>query len=506
MKVGVKNLDDAIININSFSKLNKEYGDKKTILKALSDRNYSKLRDLSNFYYDTSGIYQRLCKYMAFLYKYDWYIIPYIQNKDKVKENQVLSKFAEVLSFFDRSNLRKLCGNIALSIIKNGCYYGYLIDSDDSIVLQDLPIAYCRSRFNKGDDPTVEFNMKYFDDAFKDTQYRMRVLGMFPKDFQKGYVLYKEGKLKAEYSGDADGWYLLDPDHAVKFNFNKSDFPIFSTVIPSIIDLSEAQELDRKKMMQQLLKILIQKLPTDKNGELIFDIDEAKDLHNNAVDMLKRAVGVDIVTTFADMEVANLADRNSSTTVDDLEKVERGVFNEAGIAHNLFNTNGNTALDRSVLNDESSMRNIILQFEDFFNRVIEKFNKNKKKFYFKIKFLETTAYNYKDLSKLYKEQVQIGYSKMLPQLALGHSQSEILATINFENDILHLTDIMIPPIMSSVMSGKVNNNKSEAQKNSKNVTKTGQSIEDENDNTVGRKEKPDNEKSDKTLQNLESLG
>jgi hypothetical protein len=35
--------------------------------------------------------------------------------------------------------------------------------------------------------------------------------------------------------------------------------------------------------------------------------------------------------------------------------------------------------------------------------------------------LETTQYNYKDLAKYYKEQVQLGYSKMLPQIALGHS-------------------------------------------------------------------------------------
>jgi len=58
--------------------------------------------------------------------------------------------------------------------------------------------------------------------------------------------------------------------------------------------------------MQQLLKIIIQKLPLDKNGDLIFDVDEAKDIHNNAVQMLKRAVGADVLTTFADVEVADM--------------------------------------------------------------------------------------------------------------------------------------------------------------------------------------------------------
>jgi hypothetical protein len=66
--------------------------------------------------------------------------------------------------------------------------------------------------------------------------------------------------------------------------------------------------------------------------------------------------------------------------------------------------------------------------------------------------LETTQYNYKELSKMYKEQVQLGYSKMLPQIALGHSQSAIINTAYFENEILHLSEIMLPPLMSSTMN------------------------------------------------------
>ena len=61
-------------------------------------------------------------------------------------------------------------------------------------------------------------------------------------------------------------------------------------------------------------------------------MDEAKDIHNNAVAMLKRAVGVDVLTTFADIDVADMRDSNSTTKIDDLEKVERTVFNNSGIS------------------------------------------------------------------------------------------------------------------------------------------------------------------------------
>lgn len=95
---------------------------------------------------------------------------------------------------------------------------------------------------------------------------------------------------------------------------------------------------------------------------------------------------------------------------------------------------------------------------------------------------------------MYKEQVQIGYSKMLPQIALGHSQSSIINTAYFENEVLHLSEIMIPPLMSSTMTsedilGKKGNSSSSK---SQNNTEEG---------TGGRPEKSQNEKSDKTLKN-----
>jgi len=36
--------------------------------------------EISNFFYRTSGIYARLCRYMAYLYKYDWFITPFVKG------------------------------------------------------------------------------------------------------------------------------------------------------------------------------------------------------------------------------------------------------------------------------------------------------------------------------------------------------------------------------------------------------------------------------------------
>jgi len=92
--------------------------------------------------------------------------------------------------------------------------------------------------------------MKYFDDIFTDAEQRMRILKIFPSDFEKGYKLYKQGKLKPDFPGDESGWYLLEVGAAIKFNLNGEDFPPFMSVIPAIIDLDAAQDLDRRKMQQ----------------------------------------------------------------------------------------------------------------------------------------------------------------------------------------------------------------------------------------------------------------
>lgn len=410
--------------------------------------------------------------------------------KNQVKEEKILNDFSTVLNYLDNSSIKKLFSDIALNVIIKGSYYGVICDFDDSFSIQELPVEYCRTRFFSNNVPIVELNMRFFDKYFPYIQQRIQILKTFPKDVQKGYLLFKQGKLIGDFPGDGNGWYTLEPQSSIKFSLNNNDLPPLVGAIPSLIDLQLAQDLDRRKTMQQLLKIIIQKLPLDKNGELIFDVDEAQDIHINAVAMLKKAVGIDVLTTFADVDTIDMSDKNTTTTKDDLEKVERTVFNNLGMSQNLFNTEGNMALEKSIANDEASIRDLIYQFEILLNRVVKKFNK-KNQYVFKANILETTIYNYKDLSKLYKEHTQIGFSKILPQVALGHSQSSIIATAQFENNVLKLADIMIPPASSFTTSSTNNKNNEKQQQENK---------------TPGRPEKPDDQKSDKTIKNKEAMG
>lgn len=79
----------------------------------------------------------------------------------------------------------------------------------------------------------------------------------------------------------------------------------------------------------------------------------------------------------------------------------------------------------------------------------------------------------------------MGYTKMLPQIALGLPQSSIINTIYFENEILNLSSMMVPPMLSSSMNGEdLQNAQAKASAGS---------------GEVGRPPKEEGEKSDKTL-------
>ena len=143
-----------------------------------------------------------------------------------------------------------------------------------------------------------------------------------------------------------------------------------------------------------------------------------------------------------------------------LENGKADVYDEAGISQMQFNTNSSEGLKKSIEMDEALMKILVRQEESFLNEIANEFIKRKNKrqsetYRFIVTILDTTCHNYKDLSSKLKEQSQLGFSKLLPQIALGQSQLSVMMTLDFENEVLDLVNKLIPPLMSSTMSGDV---------------------------------------------------
>lgn len=81
--------DDVIINTSTFNQRNRKKLRKADLERAMERRDIKELRAISNYYFIKSGIYSRLCRYMAYLYRYDWTITP-VRYDDKIKDEKVI--------------------------------------------------------------------------------------------------------------------------------------------------------------------------------------------------------------------------------------------------------------------------------------------------------------------------------------------------------------------------------------------------------------------------------
>ena len=224
-------------------------------------------------------------------------------------------------------------------------------------------------------------------------------------------------------------------------------------------------------------------MPLDKNGDLIFDIEESQDMHNAASNMLQNAVNVDILTTFADIDVADLDNSSASSIRDPLAKVERGIFNEAGVSQNLFATDGNLSLEKSILNDEALLFKLLDEYQNRLNAVIEVLFCSKD-IVFRMSMPHLSIYNNERKQKMYKDMATNGYSKILPAISSGMSQTEFLALNSYEEKVLKISEKLIPVQSSNTLSSK-----------DKPGTPSGE---------VGAPKKEEDELSEKTIQNKES--
>ena len=322
------------------------------------------------------------------------------------------------------------------------------------------------------------------------------------------YNLAKDGGLPPETWGDDSGWIMLDVKRAFKFNFNENDTPPFLFAIPALMNLAEVQDLEKEKLLQELQKILIQTFELDKNGQIPFTMPELQRLNQNAIDMVGDAVGVSVLSTIADVHLEDLAPESGRQSSDKSAAAQQSVYNDMGISTNLFNTDGNLALEKSITTDSAFVKQLHLQFEFFLNEYIGwRFNKVETKF--RLKMLETTIFNYIDLSDKYKDLTKIGFSRFLPMVALGHTQKEVTSMVRLEQEIMEMDNWMLPPFSSNTMSSQTWSEVKNLQKggaaegapsSDKKTTKEVNLVDDKG----GRPETPDDKKSPKTIANKES--
>ena len=459
------------------------------IKKTLAYGEPAELRELSRFAYRYFGIYERVINYYSRLLLFDYVTTPKI--KGNISKNKILNKYNNVLSFLDKMSVPVNFQYITYKVLKNGAYYGLFRVFDDGITFQELPVEYCRSRYkdSRGID-ILEFNLSYFRKITSESD-RQEVLSSFPKEVVKQWERVKNSK------NVINSWVELDTKVGVAFHFG--DFvPYFVNAIPELLRLDEAQDREGDREAEELQKLLINKMPiSSKTGEMIFEPDEAAVMHRGLVDMLSNNKYIDVLTTYGETSLEQAQTTTSQAQNNSLNKFTFNAFDNLGTSAQLFNAEGNTALKYSTDKDTSLMFSLAMIYANWLTYIVnDRFADTKVSF--NVEFLPTTIHNRKELMDVYLKGAQYGYSKIYTGVAQGIKQSNLVSLLNLENDILGLSDKMIP------LSSSYTQTNNENSKNSDGKSKSSTSGKD-NNSEPGRPELSDSDKSDKTIANRDAM-
>lgn len=442
---------------------------KQEVLETVAEGSSEDLKEISLFYLYTSGFYRRFLIYYATLLKYVYLTIPHMLGDSKIEEQSNFKNYNKALDFIHDLNLKNLSKHIAIRVLSEGSYYGVLREfSDGKIAVQDLPSNFCRTRFKNQDDiDVVEFKVTYFD-TIKDKAVRDEVLKTFPKEFRLGYNRYKNRA--------GEPWIVINPDNGIHFNI-VDERPFFSNVLPAIIDFNEYREIEKAKDKQDLKALLVQKLPID-DGELVFDPEEAEEIHRGSVEMLKNNVYMDVLTTFADVKLEDM-ETSRSVVTNNLDKISNSIYTEAGVSKELFAAEGNTALISSIKNDMALMMIFAHKMANWVQFLLnKKFGNNH--MVFRVAALPISYYNETEMRQDALSLAQSGYSFLIPMLTFDLEQNDLVDLKNLEINALELNKIMIP-LASSFTTSSGNPNEEDPKKVN---------------------EKPDDQKADQTVENI----
>jgi hypothetical protein len=427
---------------------------------------------LSRTYYAKDGFYKRIILYYSALLKYSGITIPNPSYGKSLQTEHIAKRYYQAVDFVDRIDLKGLFTRFSFRALVDGTYYGVIQSLDkSSLTILDLPFNYCRTRFkDENGTDIIEFNVAYFNTILSPKD-KKAALATYPNEIAKYYKAWVKSQ------NVATQWVIVPTDIGLCFQFFDGR-PLFLQVLPATLSYNETVSREAERELEEIKKIIIQKIPHLNDGTLLFEPDEAQEMHNGSVGMLKKSnPNVSVLTTYADVD--SIVSKSNQDTVgsNNIEKMKNHIYNEAGASSQLFSAAGTASLEASVKNDLSLMMILGNKYSTWLTGVINRLYANTN-ITFKYNLLPISWYNESEYVDQSLRMATSGYSLLIPAIAQGFSQKDLSNLKDLENDTLDLVSKLIPLQTSFTQSG--------------------------NEDTGGRPEKPIEKKSDKTIANKES--
>ncbi len=401
---------------------------------------------MSRTFFATNGFYKRILIHYATLLKYVGLLIPNPKPGESLQTKHITKRYYQAVNFLDDMNISRRAEDFALRVLIDGSYYGVIQSREkQAFSILDLPHSWCRSTMkDQNGKDVVEFNTAYFN-SLTEAQ-RIAALAIYPDVIVSHYRAWKRGSM------GLNGWVIIPTDMSIYFELFEPR-PVFLQIIPSVLDYNDTVERDAVREMEEIKKILVQKVPHLNDGTLLFEPPEAEVMHKGSVDMLKeKNPNLSVLTTYADVDAIMSNTTAENLSRNSIEKMKTNIYNATGATSEVFSTSNSTAAKLSLTNDLAFMMSFAKDLDIFVTDVINSFfsNKNIK---FKYITLPVSWYNESEYVSDAYMMVNTGYSMLLPAAAQGISQRDFSNLKALENDVLKITDQLIPPRSSATGGG-----------------------------------------------------
>lgn len=444
---------------------------------------------LSRNYFNKDGYYKQLVLYYATLLKYVGLLIPNPALGKNLSTSHIKKRYFQAMEYVDKMNLQTLFVDWAQKVLTDGCFYGVVSKVDKShFAVLALPTAYCQTRFKDvaGND-LIEFDLSYFR-TITDENDRKAALAAYPKFVSSAYDKWDRNKR------GASKWIIIPADVGICFPMLDGR-PFFLSVIPATIKYDIAVETEQEREKEEIRKILVQQIPHLNDGRLLFEPDEAEEMHRGAVGMVRKNDNTTVLTTYGNVTTVESRVSSENGAKNALEIMKQNIYSQAGISGEIFAATGGNTTETSTKYDTAIMMYLAGKFARFVTNIVND-NFANSNISFKYTILPITHQNEAKYIDTNFKLASSGYSLLVPALAQGFSQKDLVNLKDLENDVLKLGERLIPPA-NSFTGGA---NKEEEEEEKKPNPLTGEGGEE-----GGRPNKSEEEKKDQTLKNEESI-
>lgn len=450
---------------------------------------------LSRTYFYKDGYYKQILLHYGTLLTHAGLLIPNPSFGKDLSTSHIQKKYYQAEDYVERMQLPTFLTNCAIRALVDGCYYGLITELDKSLFTTiDLPAEYCRSRFKDaaGND-VIEFNLEYFDAIVDDTA-RKGALQAYPKQISKAYKEWSAHKRQS-------AWFIVPSEIAICFPLLDGR-PPFLSIIPATIEYDEAVALERERDLEEIRKIIVQKIPHLTDGRLLFEPDEAEEIHSGTVGMLRGNKNVSVLTTYADVDsIASTA--SADKTNSSLERTEKNIYAQGGVSNEIFVASGSAAMPSSLKNDTAFMMLLEHKFAHFITNLINRKFANSN-VSFKYTLFPITHHNFDTFADTAFKLAGSGYSFLMPTLALGLTQRDLGNLKDLENKVLCLGEKMLPPTTSYTQTASGEDGVKNSDGDGSGEGETGKPVKTDIDEG-GRPKKKEEEKADTTIAKDKSI-